>query len=129
MFRHLLFVFITVITFTSCRLDNNNECFSISPAGISTIDGPSTATVNQPVSINMTFMVGNGCGSYYSTENFSEGDTTEVLVKVKFQGCMCTQQVMTLQQTYTFTPTVPGPHYFKYFVSDGNYLRDTIWVQ
>jgi hypothetical protein len=130
MFRLSLLFFLSVsVLFFSCKLDSGNECYFTAPAYPTAIDDPNTAVVNQPVIFNMTFQLANGCGSFSDTETFDDGDTTEVIIRAKYQGCVCTQQIVTSQHVYSYTPTRTGAHYFKYFISEGNYLRDTIWVQ
>ena len=125
----LFFMLTILLTLNACKLDASGDCYFEAPAYPTAVDGPSTGTLNQPINLNMTFQLANGCGSYLRTETYTDADTTEVIIRARYQGCVCTQQLITTQQTYTYTPSRTGAHYFRYYISDGNYLRDTIWVQ
>ena len=125
----LLILMTSLIMLHSCKLDESGDCYTEAPAYPISVDGPATGTLNQPININMTFQLGNGCGGFLRTETYTDADTTEVIIRAKYQGCVCTQQLITTQQNFSYTPTRTGAHYFRYFISEGNYLRDTIWVQ
>lgn len=121
--------FSVLIFISSCKLDSTGDCYAEAPALPVSVDAPSTGMLNQPININVQFQIGNGCGSFLRNDSYTDGDTTEVVIRAKYQGCVCTQQIVGGQQTFQYTPTRTGAHYFRYFISEGVYLKDTIWVQ
>ncbi len=123
----IVFLSLTIFFSTGC-LENNNTCEVYSPAPVTGVSGPSTGLLFQPVTFQVQFAAGNGCGSFGNFDSYTVNDSTEVILKARYQGCVCTQQILNLTANYTFIPTRSGAHYFKYYVREGEYVRDTIWV-
>jgi hypothetical protein len=118
-----------ILSAIGCLDKQNNQCESVAFAAVTDVTGPSTTTIAQPATFRMTFAVNNGCGKYDSYETLTEADTTEVYVKARYIGCICTQQISYLQKDFVFTPTGPGTHYLKFFISGQQFLTKTLGVQ
>jgi hypothetical protein len=93
----------TLMAFT-CKKDNteNDRCLSFSKASVITVSGATTGSINQDITLAVSFGCSNGCGQFGSFEQVKTGNTFEISVTAKYEGCICTQDLPVRKQTYTF---------------------------
>jgi hypothetical protein len=118
------------LLFTSCAENKNQgDCLSYQIAPITHVNGPDAGSINQDINFTLSFDIFNGCGQFGNIEHNSNANTTTVKINAKYQGCICTQIMGTLQTVYSFKATQAGTYYFKFFQSDGKYLLDTLTIK
>jgi len=120
-------IFYTVVSCTNTK--NENDCISFQTASIISADGPDTGLINQNATFSLSYGINNGCGNFNSFEQSTNGDTTLVKVKTKYQGCVCTQMAGVLTTPFTFNATITGTYYFKFYQNEQTYLLDSIRIQ
>lgn len=104
-------------------------CISYEQAPVLSANVPSSGNVNQVIPIPVVFVVHNGCGGFDSITETSSGNTKTIIVKAKYEGCLCTQSIGNIQTTYNFTATTTGIHTIKFLKADGNFLTYSISIQ
>lgn len=104
-------------------------CISYEEAPVISIDTPEQGTLNQAIPIKIKFNVRNGCGSFSSLSETNSGNTKTITVKAKFEGCYCTQSIVTIETTYDFKATTRGAHILRFPQSNGDFLTHTINIQ
>ena len=122
---YLFIVFILL----SCNKTSDNNCLSFTNASVTKVEGPKTGLVNQDINLSVYFTCINGCGQFGRIEQNSKADTTIINVIAKYEGCVCTDVLLTKQTTYKFTATKIGTYYLKFWQTEKNYLTDTITVR
>lgn len=107
----------------------DQECLSFEHASITSADVPPTGAVNQVIPIPLRFVVINGCGSFGNFSITQEGSTKTITVNAKYEGCVCTQEIRSIETTYNFTATTTGQHNIRFVQPDGTLLTHTILIQ
>ena len=87
------------ISFLSCK-KQDNKCISHTTAVVREVTGPNTALVNQEIDLTVLYYLGNGCGQFEGLEATSNGNTTIISLKAKYQGCICTDVLLSGQANY-----------------------------
>lgn len=109
---------LAAIVLNSCDIGSSSSAncstFNVGTAAES-VTGPTTATVNQVVTLSVQFKVQNTCGSFQSFFQQTTGDMEKTItVNTKYEGCDCDDTVSTKSENFTFTPTAPGVYVFKF---------------
>lgn len=142
-FNKKLFLIVPVVLFAlACHKSNNLpneqpgceipelECEHTEAAiGISAISGPTTATLGQPLVLTIMATGRNGCA--VSAKAAGTPSTTSIALSatICYTGGMCTQALVELATTYTFTPTNAGSYTFHATDYEGNPIQHTVNVQ
>ncbi|MCD6010796.1 MAG: hypothetical protein K0Q79_658 [Flavipsychrobacter sp.] len=113
--------------FTNCGKDNN-KCLSHEQAYVSKVEGNKTGKVNQVMTFQVYFGCNSGCGQFGSFDENLSGNTRTVIVKAKYEGCICTADAPTRVATYSFTPSQPGTYYLKFLKTPNAYSTDTVTI-
>jgi len=125
-----LFVFCLIAyTFFGCSNDNEVKCFESVYIGVTDVTGPTTATVNQTITLNVNFEVQSSCGKFeaFSEENTATNEKTIALL-ARYEGCNCTLNTFSRIQPYTFTPTAAGTYVFKFKITNTTFKTITVIV-
>jgi hypothetical protein len=121
----------TTLMAFSCTKENteNNKCLSYSKAAVITVLGATTGSINQDINLAVSFGCSNGCGQFGSFEQVRTGNTFEISVTAKYEGCICTQDLPVRTQTYTFRASQAGTYQLKFAQLNNSYITHTIIVQ
>ena len=128
-FPCLLWLIVACVSTSCSKSKTSNTCISYQVAPVTAVAGLHTGTVNQDISLMVSFDIVNGCGQFGNFTTTADADTTVIVVNAKYTGCVCTQLAGTLQAAYTFRPGQPGTYYFKFYQADLDYIRDSVVVQ
>ncbi len=120
------------ISLTSCLGDSNNspnECYYTIYVGVTDVTGPTTATVNQQITLDVTFNVADSCGSFqaYYEEPTNTNEKT-ITVLAKYLGCDCTAGVVTKTVPYNFKAQATGTYVLKFKITNTTFKTVTIVV-
>lgn len=121
---------IAISAITACSVDdnNNNYCFYNGQMTTLEVTGPTTTTVNVPVTLNVTFRVANSCGAFnrfVQTTTFPKN----IVALVDYSGCQCTDTPSgSLTKPYTFTATAAGTYELRFLQENNLYITRTITV-
>lgn len=91
--KFILLIAMSIIGLTtSCSKDDEKEhqCISNKVEYVTSIDSPTTGSVNEMITIEVNFRVFNGCGrfgKFIETENVN---SRVIEVEAKYVGCICT---------------------------------------
>lgn len=103
-------------------------CISYNHAFVVSTIVPTTAIVNIPIQIPITFSINNGCGSFGNITETNIANAKTLTVNAKYTGCVCTQVMGEVQTTYNFTPTTTGNQIIKIAQPDGTFMNYNIIV-
>lgn len=130
--KYLIIAVSIVSTFSflySCnKTQDNTKCISYSSAQVTKVSGPNTALINQQITVTISYYLTNGCGHFEAVETTSVNNTTTFNIKAKYEGCICTDNLIGGETNYTFKADKAGSYYLKFLQPDKTYLVDTITV-
>lgn len=98
----------------SCSVDDNEDyCFFSAPTAASSVTGPTTTTVNTPITLTVGFVPINSCGVF---KVFSETSTFPKTIKIMadYTGCSCPTTTTETKVPYVFTATTPGSYVLNF---------------
>jgi hypothetical protein len=98
-------------------------------AGVASISGANTATAGQNVQLTVVMIGNNGCADSANITANTTGNNITLTGNVHYQGCICTQALIEIPYSYTFTPAQTGTYTFHGVTPDGTALTHTILVQ
>ncbi|AVR46764.1 hypothetical protein C7S20_16680 [Christiangramia fulva] len=129
--RNILILFLSIFFFIACSEDDNEEeCINYDDvAKVTNVEAPATATVNEVVSVNVTFQVKNACGEFAQFDESIDGTTRTIAVEAVYEGCACAQVITTKTATYEFTPEVTGEYVLKFQTAPNEFIEKTITVE
>lgn len=129
-FNPALYFSLLVVLLIGCtKASSEPPCISFQTGPVTKIDGATVATLNQEILLNVDFTSFNGCGQFNKFEETVNGNETTIAVNVKYEGCICTQDLPTRRVTYKFRKAQAGTYTLKFFQSDNVYLNHTVTVQ
>jgi hypothetical protein len=125
----VLFSFAIVFSFLMSSCDE--ACISGALAAISETSMPDTSNVNERVNIDVTYQLINGCGRFEDFDITNGANDKELLVKVDaiYDGCICTEAIVTETKTLDYTPSEAGTYIFNFYDSETTFKSDTLIVQ
>ncbi len=122
--------FLTIAaTIAACSVDEGDQTCAFSAQMATTaVTGPDTTTINTPITLNVTFRVGNDCGvfnRFLETVAFPK----QVVALVDYPGCDCNLTPNgTLTKPYTFTAATAGTYELRFLVDTTLFITKTITV-
>ena len=119
---------LTAAAFTSCSNDDNNNSTSSKTEFVTQVAGPTTATVNQELSLDVTYTVAGECGVFEKTVETTAGNTKTIEVKVKYGTIEVCTQPTTRNMVYKFKATVAGTYILKFKKNATEFITQTIVV-
>lgn len=118
---HFLFAF-------QCNKPHEGECSYVDIAPIATANVPDSGLVNTNIAIPIQYNISNGCGHFLNMEEDIQGNNRNVLVRARYEGCVCTMVFMTLDTVYNFNASTPGTYYLNFQQGNNSFLRDSITI-
>lgn len=118
----------SIVLFISCSDDDENCLDHEEVALVTAVDAPLTATLNDPVAVDISFQVRNSCGEFAGFREDISGTTRTIEVIASYEGCACAEGIVALPATYTFTPERTGQHLIR-IGSGESFIERTIDVE
>lgn len=115
--------------FASCNKEKQkSNCVGYTSAIVTNVVAPDSVAVNQETDIIISHYLTDGCGKNEGLEATSNGSTTIIRIKAKYEGCICTQVILSGQSIYKFKKGQAGVYYLKFLQPNNTFLSDTINV-
>lgn len=109
-----LILSLLLIVIFSCSKEPENNCVENRIAYATSINSPSTGTVNENISIEVSFGVNNGCGNFGKFIETQNGNTKTIEVEARYEGCVCTMDAPTRKTNYVFKTQNSGNYVLKF---------------
>lgn len=114
---------------TSCSNDDDSgNSQTTQKEFVTAVTGPTTGTVNQEVTLNVTFVVDNSCGAFNKYIVATSGNTNTIEVEVKYTGNNCGTTPSTKTQPYKFTANQAGTYTLKFKKSATEFITQTVVI-
>jgi len=115
----LSFLFL-IIAFSGCDISDDNKCKQTLPVEVTAVNGPTTAAVNEEITLTIGFKVLSSCGSFSSFLNEGTATAPIITVMIDYDGCSCDKKSSIQSQPYKFKATATGTYILKFSVNGGN---------
>lgn len=112
----------------SCSKEPENNCIENKIAYISSINSPTTGSVNEIINIEVSFGVNNGCGNFGKFIETQNGNTKTIEVEARYEGCVCTQDAPTRKTNYVFKTTISGNYILKFKSSSTEFITANLTI-
>lgn len=127
----IMVLLVMALTTSSCLgdADPQVECFETLYVGVKDVTGPTTASINQPITLDVLFDVESTCGSFNGFYEEATGTNEKtIVVQAKYLGCECTIGTVTRTVPYTFTALATGTYVLKFKINNSTFKTITIVV-
>ena len=117
---------ILTLSFSCTENDKREEeCFSSESAYATSINSPTTGTINETINIEVIFAVG-GSSCYRSAEFIENSRSIEI--EVKYEGCICTSDISYETITYQFTASRVGDYELNFKSSPTEFITTNLTI-
>lgn len=117
----LKFLFLALFAgiLAACSLNNDQDqyCYSQHQMATKGVSGPDSTKVNIPIVLNVSFVVGNNCGTFNQFVSTADYPKSVVAV-VDYTGCKCDTESTTQTKPYTFNATAAGTYVLKFLTEN-----------
>ncbi|MBI3259849.1 MAG: hypothetical protein HYZ54_10300 [Ignavibacteriae bacterium] len=121
--------FLGLILTTNCTSNGSDEnCISYLHAKVENVSFPEFGQVNKSIPINISFQCINGCGKFGSIEETNNGKVKSLKVISKYEGCICTQELLVLNHIYDFIAIDTGIYTVNFLQPDGVIISKSITI-
>ncbi len=123
-----LILSILLLAIISCSKEQENNCIENTIVYVSSINSPSTGTVNENINIEVSFGVNNGCGNFGKFIETQNGNTTTIEVEARYEGCVCTMDAPTRKTNYIFKTQTSGNYILKFKSSSTEFITANLTI-
>ena len=121
---------ILALSFSCTENDKREEdCFSSESAYVTSINSPTTGTVNEIINIEVTFAAGSS--SCYRSAEFIETsieNSRSIEIEAKYEGCICTLDFVHETITYQFTASNVGDYELNFKSSPTEFITTNLTI-
>lgn len=98
---------------------------------VTSVSGPATGTVNNPVTLTVTYPYSNGCDYIGSFEESRSGATAliKAMSKPVAKDAVCTQDAGSRTVEYKFSSSTAGTFVLQFLKPDGSSISHTLTIQ
>lgn len=133
MFKKISYTLLIATLFLSCELEeDSSSCPTIIGVPATLVTGPTETTVNEPITLEVSYKAKGDCGDFSSFfKNPSSDPLVDILtVNTTFDACSCKQEeATTLKENYTFKKALPGVYTVKFKNTNETTIDYTVTVQ
>lgn len=112
----------------SCSKEQENNCIENRIAYASSINSPSTGTINENINIEVSFGVNNGCGNFGKFIETQNGNMKTIEVEARYEGCICTMDAPTRKTNYVFKTQNSGNYILKFKSSETEFITANLTI-
>jgi len=127
--KKIMLVLISIALFTGCSNENYVNCDQTLAVGVEDVVGPATATINQIIPLEVTFVVGSNCGEFLSFDEITTATNEKTItVMTKYEGCACNLIAITKTVNYSFSAATAGTYVLKFTITNNTFKTITVVV-
>lgn len=128
--KSVLGVLVVLACSTSCSLDDGNRnCSQIIGTSTLGVTGPTTAAVNEEITLTVSYRLAEACGDFYNFNNQTVSATeNNVGVLVTYDVCECDNVYTVKTEPYKFKVAVAGTYKIKFAITNDTFLIHTVTV-
>ncbi|MFT5963455.1 MAG: hypothetical protein ACI9L6_000157 [Flavobacterium sp.] len=121
-------IIISSLTISCESDDQNKECIEYDIGYVTSVNSPTTGTVNETIKIEVNFRVINGCGGFEKFIETQSGNSKTIEVEAKYEGCVCTQALEIRRVNYDFKTAKSGDYQLNFKSSPTEFITANITI-
>ena len=131
MFKKSLLLCFVALSAASCDISNDQPSNCPAVIGVSTVavSGPTTATVDQTINLNVSYKTKKNCGDFHSFYKEVNGLEKTITVNTIYDACDCDEVVTTEIAPYAFKEAAAGVYVLKFKETNTTFITHTITVE
>ncbi|WP_026705821.1 hypothetical protein [Flavobacterium soli] len=117
---------------TSCSLpdDNKDNCVQVIGVATDGVVGPVEATIDQEITLNVTYKIAASCGEFYIfSEQTVSSTEKKVAILATYDVCNCNNVYTTKTQPYKFKVATAGVYSLKFATENNAFITHVITVE
>lgn len=119
----------TIALGISCnKTEENLKCAETKIAKVLKVEGATTVGVNTALTLNISIEGLNGCAGFGKYAETTIDNITQIETTAKYEGCVCTQALITFVVPYNFIRSTPGNYILKFSQPDNSFITHTVTV-
>ncbi|MBI3133267.1 MAG: hypothetical protein HYZ14_01195 [Bacteroidetes bacterium] len=115
------------VVFTACD-DIEQACTEEKYGSAIVYDFPDSLPAGVSQNVKVEYILENSCGSFVEFEENIAGQTTEVRVKLLYDGCSCDLQFKEDSNYYEVKQDSVGTYLYKFYLGETDYDSYTLQV-
>ncbi|MGO3183020.1 MAG: hypothetical protein ACTIJ9_09335 [Aequorivita sp.] len=129
--KYYVIILLVLVSFLSCDKNdsNDNDCMEQEIAYVTSINAPSTGTINKTIEVEVDFDLKNSCGSFKDFTESINGNSRTIEANAEYDGCICLQVIKSETITYAFEATTPGDYELKFMSGENEYIIVVITIE
>lgn len=112
--------FFVFVLLTGCD-DIEKACTEDKYGSAIVYDFPDSVKAGTTLDLKVAYILENSCGSFTEFEEHVMGDTTEVRVKLLYEGCSCNLQFKEDSSYYPLKQDAAGTYFYKFYLGESDY--------
>lgn len=128
--KYYIIILVALVSFVSCDKDDSsdNDCVEQQLAYVTSLNAPSTGSINERVEIEVNFDLKNSCGNFKDFIESIDGNSRTIQVNAEYDGCICLQVIKSETVTYTFKASTSGDYELKFKSREDEYIIVVITI-
>lgn len=122
-----LVLFLTV-GLVSCSNDDDAPSVLTKKAFVKAVTGPTTATANQEIALEVTYTVDSKCGLFNKFVETTTANTKTIEVEAKYEGKDCGTASVEKKTSYKFKAATVGTYILKFKKTGTEFITQTVVV-
>lgn len=114
--------------FTACSNDDEPQKVITKKSFVTEVTGPTTGTVNQELTLEVSYAVDNSCGIFNKFVETASENTKTIEVESKLEGIGCDATPTIKKTPYKFKATAEGTYILKFKKTETEFITQTIVV-
>lgn len=106
----------------------NDACKSEKHAAAIVFDFPDSIQTQHTYELEVHYVLDNSCGEFEGYDVTSNGNSFEVKLKTKYEGCNCSPEFIEGEEDYDIRIDLPGIYEFKFWLADNDFDAYTLKV-
>lgn len=119
------------LSIASCDLssDSPGTCATIIGVATEAVEGPTTAAINETITLNVSYQTTSNCGGFQSFYKQGTGLEKIITVNTVYDACNCDEEVSIEVEPYAFKESVAGVYVLKFKESNSTFVTHTVTVE
>ena len=114
-----LLLLVAAFSISSCDLSSDSEstCLFYEGAAAVAVTGPETATVNQEITLTVSYTSRKDCGTFqnfYEVADVNNVNSLTITVNTRVESCNCSTATVTKTEPYKFKALSAGTYILKF---------------
>ena len=128
--KYYIIILLALVSFVSCNKDDsgNNDCVEQETAYVTSVNAPSTGSINETIAIEVNFDLKNSCGYFKDFIERIDGNSRTIKVNTEYNGCICLQVIKSETVNYIFKASTSGDYELKFKSGEDDYIVVVITI-